>query len=379
MKLRYVLLIVLLSNFGLFIYGIYWAGENEPHPLSIEGEAYSSDVPPFIAERVANSEISTGELIARLVLIGDAGDPADINQENLAMLRRWSQEFPDRTVNLYLGDNVYSYGFEPDKQARSEAILGAQLEAGGLRKIVIPGNHDWGHSHGNLVDRIIAQQSFVDAWPGGEFYPRNGCPGPEVVPLIGDDMGVDRPVTMLVVDTQWFISPLQRPACDGLAFYEVMIQLQNLLEQYRDHHVIVASHHPIRTTGPHGGFRRELLRNVYHSLTGSQGTLGKPLYQAVMWDYAKAIGSGHPLMYAVGHEHSLQLHEGGDIAQYLLVSGAGAVEHVNTVTAGEDTLFAHAHAGFTVLDFLDTGADTAIILRMVEAGKGEVFALNLEP
>lgn len=377
MKFRYVLLLVLLSNLGLLVYGIFWIAENEPHPLEIQGEAYPAEALPFIAQRVAGLPVPSGDLIARLVLIGDAGDPAEINLENLAMLQQWSQAYPDRTISLYLGDNVYSYGFEPDKQERSEAILSAQLAAGGARKIVIPGNHDWGHSHGNLVERIIAQQDFVDAWPGGEFYPRNGCPGPEVVPLIGEELGVDRPVTLIVVDTQWFISPLQRPDCDGLAFYEVMMEMEGLLEQYQAHHVIVASHHPIRTTGPHGGFKRELLRNAYHSLTGSQGTLGKPLYRAVMGDYAKALGSGRPLLYAVGHEHSLQLHEGGDIARYLLVSGAGAVEHVNTVTAGEDTLFAHAHAGFTVIDFLDTGNTTAMVLRMVEAGKGEVFAVEL--
>lgn len=377
MKIRYVVLLVILSNLGLFIYGIYWSGVNEPHPLAIEGQNYPAQSAPFIATRVQGMQIPEGELIARLVLIGDAGDPAEINRENLAMLKEWSQAEAERTVTLYLGDNVYSYGFEPDKQARSEAILGAQLEAGGVRKIVIPGNHDWGHSHGNLVDRIIAQQEFVDAWPGAEFYPRNGCPGPEVVSLIGQDLGLDRPVTMIVVDTQWFVSPLQRPDCDGLAFYEVMAQVEDLLEQYSGHHVIVTSHHPIRTTGPHGGFQRELARKVYQGLTGFQGTLGKPLYRAVMGDYAKAIGSGRPLMYAVGHEHSLQLHEGGDIAQYLLVSGAGAVEHVNNVTAQEDTLFAHAHAGFTVLDFIDNDGQGSIVLRMIESGKGEVFSMLL--
>lgn len=377
MKIRSAILLILLSNFALFVYLLVWVGKNEPHSYQIDGVNYDSESAPFVDPDVKQAIVPKGELLARVVMIGDAGDPAEINAENLAMLRHWTQEHLQKTVALYLGDNVYSYGFEPDKQSRSEAILTAQLDAGGARNIVIPGNHDWGHSHGNFVERVVAQQNFVDAWPGAEFYPRNGCPGPEVITLVEEDKALGRPVRLIMLDTQWMLIPLERPECDGVSFYQVMNRLEALLEQYQDDMLIVASHHPIRTTGPHGGFQRGMIRRIWQSLMGSQGTLGKPLYEAVMGDYSKAIGSVRPLIYVAGHEHSLQVHRGGDVAEYMLVSGAGAVKHVNVVTAAEDTLFAHAHAGFSVLDFLQTDAGRVLVLRMVEAGKGEVFAMVL--
>jgi hypothetical protein len=92
MKKRYILIGLLLSNFALFCYGLVWLGQNEPHGLSIQGDAYGPDSPPYIASRVKTAEVPEGELLARIVLIGDAGDPAEINRDNLAMLQRWSQE-----------------------------------------------------------------------------------------------------------------------------------------------------------------------------------------------------------------------------------------------------------------------------------------------
>lgn len=377
MRNRNVVLLVLLSNLALFVCVIYWLGVTEPDALTVDGKNYDAQADPYIAERVDNLPQAKGTLVARLVLVGDAGDLAEDNLDNLAMLKTWSQEFKEITTTLYLGDNIYSYGFELDKRERSEEILKAQLEAGGDRKILIPGNHDWGYLHGNLVERIIAQQEYVDNWPNAEFHPRNGCPGPEVVRLVGKDVGLDRALTLIVLDTQWFLSPGNRPACDNTAFYEIMVRLEQLLEEYKDDYLIVASHHPVQTTGVHGGFKRGFLQRVFQNLSGYQATLGKPLYEAIMGDYKVALSSGRPLMYVAGHEHSLQLHEGGETAQYLLVSGAGAVKKVNDVTAGPDTLFAHAHAGFSVLDLYDHGGSTRMILRMVESGKGEVFSMVL--
>ena len=61
----------------------------------------------------------------RVVLIGDAGDPAEENVDTLSELDAWTRSAPDRTVTLFLGDNVYSVGFEPEDLSRGGAILGA--------------------------------------------------------------------------------------------------------------------------------------------------------------------------------------------------------------------------------------------------------------
>ena len=375
MKKRHVVALVLSTNLALFVFLVDWIARNEPDPLHIDGIDYNLDTGPYIASRVQQANDVEGELLARLVFIGDAGDPAETNRESLAMLARWSHEHRDITTTIYLGDNVYSSGFEVEKRARSEGILRAQLEAGGARKIVIPGNHDWGHTDGNLVERIIAQQEYVDNWPGAQFSPRNGCPGPEVITLIGESAGLSMPVVMITLDTKWFfILPSERPECEVGAQFEVMNRLIELLQEYTDAQVIVASHHPVRSLGPHGGFGRDWIRKAYQSIFGSQEMFGKPFFETVMNDYRRAIGSHPPLMYASGHEHSLQLFEGGDVADYLLVSGAGAVGHVNPVTSSPDALFTYASPGFAVMDYLRTGNGIQVVLRMVESAGGEVFS-----
>ena len=75
-----------------------------------------------------------------------------------------------------------------------------------------------------------------------------------------------------------------------------------------------------------------------------------------------------PLVVASGHEHSLQVLDGGAAATLFLVSGLGSSEKATSVGSGDDTLFAHQHPGFMVLDILESRA----LLRVVEPGEGGV-------
>jgi hypothetical protein len=90
-----------------------------------------------------------------------------------------------------------------------------------------------------------------------------------------------------------------------------------------------------------------------------------------------------PLAFAAGHDHSLQVVDGGDVARLLLVSGAGSATEVTGVTSIEGTVFAHAHAGFLVLDFFSAkGKHDALLVRVVETGRERpvfTFGLDLEP
>src|SRR5207344_1108068 len=72
-----------------------------------------------------------------------------------------------------------------------------------------------------------------------------------------------------------------------------------------------------------------------------------------------------PLVYAAGHEHSLQVLKGSDSAHSLLVSGAGS--KIIKVSHGPETLFAHEHRGFMEVDFL---LDGSVFLRVVEPREG---------
>src|SRR5213075_968007 len=74
-----------------------------------------------------------------------------------------------------------------------------------------------------------------------------------------------------------------------------------------------------------------------------------------------------PLVYAAGHEHSLQVFEGERGPRYLVVSGLGSHEKAMPVGRAWNSLFAHSNSetpGFVTLDVLRDGR---VRLGVVEA------------
>ena len=95
-------------------------------------------------------------------------------------------------------------------------------------------------------------------------------------------------------------------------------------------------------------------------------------------DYSRLIGKLRqafdtypPLLYAAGHEHSLQVLD-GNVVDYVLVSGSAA--KTTPVGHGPQTIFAQSQPGFMVLDFLVSGRTR---LRIVARDGGEVYAMWL--
>jgi hypothetical protein len=151
---------------------------------------------------------------------------------------------------------------------------------------------------------------------------------------------------------------------------------------------VVVAHHPLRTGGPHGGWGRGFFMN---QLVGMAGGLGIEVhdtdakaYRSMLRRLRPAFAAQPPLVYAAGHDHSLQVIEGRDTAGTLVVSGAGSAKNVTTVTAISGMLFAHAHAGFVVLDFYgdadfgDALAGDRVMLRVIETGRSRpVYEMEL--
>ena len=66
-----------------------------------------------------------------------------------------------------------------------------------------------------------------------------------------------------------------------------------------------------------------------------------------------------PLVYAAGHDHSLQLFESRHGPKFTLVSGMGSSARSSPVSSDRSTLFAHSNSaqpGFMQIDFLKDGA-----------------------
>jgi hypothetical protein len=324
----------------------------------------------------------------RLVLIGDAGAtrPGDAT---LADLGRWSDDLRGRTTVVFLGDNLYPRGLGEDDE-RGEGILLRQLRATSAKKVFVPGNHDWGDWRPD-PERLANAERFIGGFAESPavMLPKGGCPGPAVETIAAAGDGTIQGVQLVAIDLDWWLYRGERPACEGIADEgDFTRALERTLREHAADHVVVVAHHPLRTGGPHGGWGRSFFERP---LTGLAGVFGialhdtdAPRYRSMLRRLRPVFAAEPPLVYASGHDHSLQVIEGRGAAGTLVVSGAGSAGNVDTVTAISGTLFAHAHPGFVVIDFYgdadfgDAPAGDRAMLRVIETGRSRpVFEMEL--
>lgn len=323
-----------------------------------------------------------------LFLIGDAGGP-DYNQEPVLqeMMRQSDSLKKVKRFVVFLGDNVYPKGIPPGDhpmRADAEKRLGTQIGAirqGGAKGILVPGNHDWERQGKDGWNAIRRQDSLASQFGGDDvmLLPHGGCPGPEVLDLSPH-------VRIIALDTEWWVHNDVKPygddsPCPTRTYSEVADSLRGALRERGDRHAIVVTHHPIRTGGVHGGafhwtdhiFPLRVLESwLWIPLPGigsiyplsrklgisNQDINGKK-YKAMRKAFEEVFQKYPPLVYASGHDHDLQVFRGGrraiSNAKYLLISGAGILNHESLVHAKDGSLFEREAAGFMRLDFTDDG------------------------
>jgi len=349
----------------------------------LEGPNYPAEVAPWISPEY-KSDLEEIEIHTRLLLIGDAGLFLE-NDPTLAALTHWADAIAGSTV-LFLGDNIYDDGMVEEKRAEAQRILGQQLAAVSSRKVVIPGNHDWGMNPAEQnIAAILNQQAYVDSWPAGNaiFTPRDGCIGPEKVVLAQRQNGMPR-VVLLLLDPTPFMSPGLRELCPRDISDEAhFAALEALLAEHSDDFVVVASHYPMITGGPHGGlsygFPVNILVSFFGWLYGGLGNTYEPLYAEWISRTQDVLRSNPPLLYAAGHDHNLQILESQGEVGVHVVSGAGAPQRVSTVTNIPETIFAHAAPGFFVLDIGARDSEPVVVLRVIENGFDDpVFEMEID-
>jgi hypothetical protein len=350
----------------------------------LEGPNFPAEEPPWIA--AGYSEPVPPMLVReRVILIGDAGLYLD-RDPTLAALGQWAGEVAGSTV-LFLGDNIYDNGLTEEERVEAERIISQQLAATAELKVFIPGNHDWGMDPAQQnVAAILNQQGFIDAWPEGNtrFLPRDGCLGPGTLVLSPSAQAAPA-VVLVLLDPTPFLTPRLNEVCPQLQGEDAHFRaLATVLAEHADDHVIVASHYPMLTGGPHGGLSYgaigDAIVGVYALMYGGLGNTYEPAYAGWIEKTAAVLRKNPPLIYAAGHDHNLQVLQAGDVAGLHVVSGAGAPARVSTVTNLPDSIFAHAAPGFVVLDFGQRDGLETVILRVVENGFDRpVFEMLVPP
>ena len=337
-------------------------------------------------------------LLSRVILIGDTGDigklrvgdPPGKKAEDYVSksLGRWGDAHAAKTSVVFLGDNIYPNGMPPlesgnrsEERKRCEKILLGQINATKARKIFLPGNHDWNNDSDGGYESVLAQQAFIDQHKDkrAEMHPRDARPGPVLVRLAKPTRAGDKGVSLIILDTQWWLSRKKawRLTNSGDSEEKVAAELSRLLEEAKGDHVIVAAHHPLDSNGPHGGhvgdpstFFRFIGVRALRPFTGNSQAQSSLRNRDLRRCLRSALSSTHPLIYAGGHDHSLQVLQNPSV-DYSIVSGAGSDSKVNPVGKRKNTLFASEHSGFMVVDFSRVAGKSVIELKIVEPSTTE--------
>ena len=338
--------------------------------LVIVISACSSNKPsnetPFINPTVKQADEPTGILKRRVVLLGDAGHSAiEPLQASLQVAVEQAQLSPEQTSVVMLGDNIYYFGFPEkedgqqdytDDQLEDISHLEAQLQIAkrsGAEIFVVPGNHDW------YAEQVDSQAAYISNYANSHnikasFVPHQlgQAPHPEIIHRAG--------ISIVFLDSMWLIKAQEDQ------YQNAMNHLHDLLteasQQHPDNIILVTAHHPIETMGPHNRYYTssayKTMIAAYELFAENDQDTDHPRYQRLIDGMELTLSRFDKVIYAAGHDHSLQIFKDSQdkAPQYRIVSGAANTSKISGVGTNENTQFALAHEGLMVLDVYDNGA-----------------------
>lgn len=307
-------------------------------------------------------------------LVGDAGlSPMGGISDALATFKEYLKtEKTPGNYTIYLGDNIYPSGMDPEghpRREQSENMIDAQhiaVKDYDGKTIFIPGNHEW--YNGGVIG-VAREENYVESkFPEQDaFRPSDGCPL--------ESISVTDNIQLLIIDTQWFLedwnkNPTINQRCDIKTREKFFIDLSLELEKNQNKTIVFAMHHPMFTNGNHGGyfalekhlypFQKKIPMPVLSSLVvqiRSQGGVSvqdryNELYNNLMNRLQKLAKNNQRLVFVSGHDHNLQYIEKDGF--YQIVSGAGSKE--SYAATGKDGFFSTGAQGFAVLDVFEDGS-----------------------
>ncbi len=318
--------------------------------------------------------LPTKEIDKTFYLVGDAGY-AKRNQstQGLSILEKVIDTAKTKGDYLiFLGDNIYPKGMpekESSQRALAEHAINAQVNATKSFKgdvIFIPGNHDW-YSKG--VVGLRRQENYVKEIVDDKeaFLPSKGCPL--------ESIKINDQVHLLVIDTQWYLAnwdnyPTINDNCEIKTREKFFLEIEGEFKKHSKKTILVAMHHPMLTNGPHGGnysfdkhifpFKNKIPLPILGTLAvqiRSQGGISmqdraNAHYNRLMRRLSTMAKGVDKVIFASGHEHSLQYIDNEGLKQ--IVSGSGS--KVSSASLGKYGLFSYPGQGFAVLDVFTDGS-----------------------
>jgi hypothetical protein len=324
--------------------------------------------PVYVAQPFTPAPPPAPEDVAAVVfLVGDAGDTPMERSPLVHRLREdveeWSASLrTDSAVSvLFLGDNVYPVGmrdrshdgFEPDSArlyAQVFAVSGPEARQYRTLGVFIPGNHDWGNTHGaNGARRLLNQEEALDAHRAAgapvRMLPTSGLAGPAVLDLPGQ-------LRVLSFDTEWWLQSDEHNAQE-----QALNDIERAIAGADGRTILFAAHHPFMTAGPHSGLTTAfdpiwVLRRAGVNVQDVNSGPYKALLNGLSSVFERTEA---PLIYAAGHDHSLQLLAGAGPSdpRWTLVSGGASKS--TPVAATDELEWASVEPGYMRVVILKDG------------------------
>ena len=325
-----------------------------------------------------------------LFLVGDAGQTVEGRSPLLEALRhdveRWAAVLPDSSVAVaFLGDLVYPVGIREKthpEYARDSTRLWNQIDllsgrnarSRGAVGLFLAGNHDWGNTLGDGIDRIENLEAELEvarnAGIAVALEPPGGSAGPSVRQL-GEHL------TLAMLDTHWFLQNPEGPETDAF-----VARVDSLMRNAGSRRVILAAHHPYRSAGPHGAIIPTYYRWGVGLILQKTGSLVQDLNSrayAGLLSRMESVFRGvddRPLMFAGGHDHSLQVMSSASDAEpdFSVVSGSGS--KVSAIERSEALDFGATRPGYMMIVTTDDGS---IRLYVVAGDRDRLLCPDADP
>ena len=354
---------------------------------------------PKYREAFTPTSIDTSKEIEKtFYLIGDAGyaQEGQSTPGLLALEEYLKNNKQEGNYTIFLGDNIYPDGM-PEKDAKDRKIaehrLNMQAQAVKNFKgdvIFIPGNHDW---YNEGLKGLAREEKYLNSRIEDKkiFKPKNGCA------LKSIDVS-DR-IQLMILDSQWYLEnwdkhPTINDNCPEIKTREALfLEIESEFKKNQNKTILFTLHHPLYTYGVHGG-KFAISKHLFPSqkkiplpglaslvtlirTTGgisSQDTQNKQ-YQKLVKRLETLAHGGNKIIFASGHEHSLQYNVKNGIRQ--IVSGSGAKN--SYAALGTYSHFAYGGQGFVRLDIYKDGSSKATYFGSEHNQPNVVFETEVYP
>ena len=340
-------------------------------------------------ELIQKNPLPNKEINRKFYLIGDAGK-SPIESMSLGLIafnKHILNTDTKKDYVVFLGDNIYPDGLvKKDRYGRENAenALDGQIKSvKGFKGnvVMIPGNHDW---YSNGVVGLKREEKYIeDALGKNTFKPENGCPI--------ESIEVSEKVQLIVVDSQWYLenwnkNPTINDECEIKTRERFFLELEGELKKAQNKRVVFAMHHPVYTNGTHGGFfdaskhlyptQKKIPLPILSSLLTQVRTQGgvsiqdryNERYNELMNRIETMALEYNNIIFASGHEHSLQYIENNGIKQ--IVSGSGSKK--SAAALSKNGLFAVGKQGFAELTIYKDGS-TWVSMYVSENGEPKLM------